>query len=166
MLTNLETFTRNPINNTWTGILPDLTTLDSHSNKLTLTSKILLKSFRILLLNNRLSHGFLTIIKFYIKIMNNLQEGCGCLSSVVAKKSFNHWKRLTKDSNFKTCTRTTMTTMITQHLLAKEVWKRTCIKSWKLLKDKLSLNQEEQTLLHINTLFYTNNWVRLESEKY
>lgn len=157
MLTNLETFTRNPINNTWTGILPDHTISGSHSNKLTLTSKTLLKLFRILLLNSRLSHGFLTIIKFYMKIMNNLQEGCGWLSSVVTKKSFNHWKRLTKDSSFKTCTRTFMMKVITQHLLAEEVWKRTFIKSWRLLKDKSSWNQEEQTLLHTSTLFYTNN---------
>lgn len=164
---NLETFTQDLINNTWTGILPDHTISDSHNKRLILTSKTLLKLSRILLLNNRLSHGFLTIIKFYIKIMNNLQEDCGCLCLAVVKKSFNHWKRLTKDSSFKICTRTIMMT-ITQHRLEKgvEVWKRMCIKLWRLSKDKLSLNPEGQILLHTNTLFYTNSWPRLESGKY
>ena len=167
MSTNFEIFTQNPINNTWTGILPDLTISDLHNKRLILTSKILLKLFRILLLNNRLSHGFLTIIKFCIKIMNNLREDCGCLCLAVVKKSFNHWKRLTKDSNFKICIRT-ITMTITQHRLEKEVevWKKMCIKLWRLLKDKLSLNPEEQILLHTNILFYTNNWARLESGRY
>ena len=166
MSTNLETFTQGPINNTWTGILPDLTISDLRNRKLTLTSKTLLKLFRILLLNSQLSHGFLTIIKFYIKIMNNLQEDCGCLSSVVEKKSFNPCKRLTKGSSFKICTKTVMVITNTQHHLGEEVWKRTYIKLCRLLKGKLSLNPEGQTLLHTSTLFYTNNWVQLVSGKY
>lgn len=166
MLINWEIFTLNHTRNTWTDTHPDLIISDSLNKKLILTLKTLLKLFKISSPKIQFNHGFLTIIKFYMKIMNNLQEKYGCLFSVVDNRSLNLYKKLIKDSNSKICTRTLMMLTSIQLLSEEAVWKRTFIKLWRLFKDKLSWNLGERTSQLISILFCINNWVQLEFVKF
>ena len=166
MLINWEIFTLNHTRNTWTDTHPDLIISDSLNKKLTPILRTLLKLFRISSPKTQFNRGFLTIIKFYMKIMNNLQEKYGCLFSVVDNRSLNLYKKLIKDSNSKICTRTLMMLTSIQLLSEEAVWKRTFIKLWRLFKDKLSWNLGERTSQLISILFCINNWVQLEFVKF
>lgn len=162
MSTNWETFFIHNTSFIWTGIRQDRIISDSHSRKLILTSKTLLKLLRTSLLKSKFNHGFLISFIFFMVIIKNLQEKYGWPSSVVAKKSLSLYKKLTKDSNSKICTKIVMIMMKSNLLLMEKwvvaaVWRRMFIKLWRLFKGKLSLNPEEQISMPISTIYYTDN---------
>lgn len=149
MLTNWGICTLNIIRSIWIGILTGHGILDSRRRKLIHTLKTLLKLCKTLY-TKRISHlGSLIKIMSYKVIMKNSLENCGWLSSIVVKKSLNHWKKSTKDSNSKTCTKTLMIMMKVQLAIPPKsilvaVWRKTLEKWCRLWKVRCNWSQEEQ----------------------
>lgn len=171
MSMNLEIFSKHHISFIWTGTHPDRIISGSLSKKLIHTFKTLSKLLRTLLLKSKFNHGFLISFIFFMEIIKNLQEKYGWLSSVVAKKSLNLYKKLTKDSNSKICTKIIMIMMKMQLLLMEKwvvvaVWRRMFTKLWRLFKEKLNSNPEEQISMLISTIYYTDNGVQLVCVKF